>query len=195
MGKPMPGWEVADPRRGRAARRGRASGARSVCGRGRTRTIRSATGATPEASEETFGGEWFHTKDAARPGRGRLLLVRGPRRRRDHLGRVPHRAVRGRVGMPRAPGRARKRRRSPRRTSSAATSSRRSSCSPRATSPSDELADEIKSVRPRAALRVRLPAAHRVRHRPAEDAHRQDPPHRAARARARVASVLLAGST
>ena len=35
-------------------------------------------------------------------GRGRLLLVRQPRRRRDHLGLVPDRPVRGRVGARRA---------------------------------------------------------------------------------------------
>ncbi len=37
-------------------------------------------------------------------GRGRLLLVRQPLRRRDHLGLVPDRAVRGGVGAGRAPG-------------------------------------------------------------------------------------------
>ena len=31
------------------------------------------------------------------PGRGRLPVLRGPRRRRDHLGGLPHRPVRGRV--------------------------------------------------------------------------------------------------
>ena len=66
MGKPMPGWDVADPRRGREARCRRASAARSACARARTRTIRSATGATRRPSKETFGGEWFHSKDAAR---------------------------------------------------------------------------------------------------------------------------------
>ena len=65
MGRPMPGWDVADPRRGRAAGARRASAARSACARARTRTTRSATGTTTEAAEETFGGEWFHTKDAA----------------------------------------------------------------------------------------------------------------------------------
>ena len=54
MGRPMPGWDVAildeDEQPGRAW----ASGARSACARARTRTTRSATGAAPEASEETF---------------------------------------------------------------------------------------------------------------------------------------------
>ena len=65
MGRPMPGWDVAildaDEQPVAAA-----SAARSACARARTRTTRSATGELPEASEETFGGEWFHTKDAAR---------------------------------------------------------------------------------------------------------------------------------
>ena len=38
--------------------------------------------------------------------RGRLPVLRGPRRRRDHLRRLPHRAVRGRVGA-RGPSRGR----------------------------------------------------------------------------------------
>ena len=37
-------------------------------------------------------------------GRGRLPLVRGPHRRRDHLGRLSHRPVRGGVGAGRPPG-------------------------------------------------------------------------------------------
>ena len=131
----------ADPRRGRAARWRRASAARSACARGRTRTIRSATGTTRRRREETFGGDWFHTKDAASHGRGRLRLVRGPRRRRDHRRRLPDRPVRGRVRVPRAPGGRARRRPSPRPTSAAGTSSRRSSCSPRATSPPTSCAE------------------------------------------------------
>ena len=38
-----------------------------------------------EAGRGVFGGEWFHTRTPPRSRRGRLLLVRGPRRRRDHL--------------------------------------------------------------------------------------------------------------
>ena len=56
-----------DPRRGRAAGRRPASAARSACGRAPTRTTRSATGTVRrEDTEEAFGGDWFHTKDAAR---------------------------------------------------------------------------------------------------------------------------------
>ena len=55
-----------DPRPRRAAGARAASAARSACARAPTRTTRSATGGCRQASEETFGGEWFHTKDAAR---------------------------------------------------------------------------------------------------------------------------------
>ena len=65
MGKPMPGWDVRildeDERPVPTA-----SAARSACARARTRTTRSATGTTRRPGAETFGGEWFHTKDAAR---------------------------------------------------------------------------------------------------------------------------------
>jgi acetyl-CoA synthetase len=65
MGKPMPGWEVAildeDEQPVPAGERG------EIC-------LRAGTNPTwplgywnnPEASEETFGGPWFHSKDAAR---------------------------------------------------------------------------------------------------------------------------------
>ena len=45
------------------------------------------------------------------PGRRRLPVLRGPHGRRDHLRRLPHRPVRGRVGARRAPGGGRGRRR------------------------------------------------------------------------------------
>ena len=41
------------------------------------------------------------------PRRGRLAVLRGAHRRRDRLRRLPHRAVRGRVGARRPPGRGR----------------------------------------------------------------------------------------
>ena len=65
MGRPMPGWDVQILDEDEQPGRSRASGARSACGRGPTRTTRSATGTGRRTSEETFGGEWFHTKDAA----------------------------------------------------------------------------------------------------------------------------------
>ena len=52
----------------------------------------------------------WRTGDRVSPGRGRLPVVRGPRRRRDHLGRLPDRPVRGRVGARLPPGGGRGRR-------------------------------------------------------------------------------------
>ena len=134
----------ADPRRGRAARCRRASAARSACARARTRTSRSATGTTTEASEETFGGEWFHTKDAAIDGRGRLRLVRRPRRRRDHRRRLPDRA-RSR-SSPRASStrRSARPRRSRRPTSGAGNVVKAFIVLAEGHEPSDEMADAIK---------------------------------------------------
>ncbi len=65
MGKPLPGWEVAildeDERPVAAGERG------EICLRARTNPhYPLGFWEQPEASEETFGGEWFHSKDAAR---------------------------------------------------------------------------------------------------------------------------------
>jgi acetyl-CoA synthetase len=64
MGKPMPGWEVAildeDERPVDQGERG------EICLRARSNPhYPLGYWRLPEASEETFGGEWFHTKDAA----------------------------------------------------------------------------------------------------------------------------------
>ena len=190
MGTADAGLGRADPRRGRAARR---------AGRARrdlpARALQPALAARLlEATTEACAGDLRRRlvphQGRRHAGRGRLRLVRGARRRRDHRRRLPDRAVRGRVRVPRAPRGRRRRPRSPRPTSGAATSSRRSSSSPRATSASDELAEEIKAfVRDRLS-RLRLSAPDRVRRRPAQDADGQDPPHRAARARARGSGLL-----
>ena len=65
MGRPMPGWEVAildeDERPVPAGERG------EICLRARSNPhYPLGYWRLPEASEETFGGDWFHTKDAAR---------------------------------------------------------------------------------------------------------------------------------
>jgi acetyl-CoA synthetase len=65
MGRPMPGWEVAildeDERPVPHGDRG------EICLRARSNPhYPLGYWRLPEASEETFGGEWFHTKDAAR---------------------------------------------------------------------------------------------------------------------------------
>jgi acetyl-CoA synthetase len=64
MGKPMPGWDVAildeDERPVSTGERG------EICLRARSNPhYPLGYWQNPEASEETFGGEWFHTKDAA----------------------------------------------------------------------------------------------------------------------------------
>ena len=65
MGRPMPGWEVAildeDERPLAAGERG------EICLRARSNPhYPLGYWRLPEATVETFGGDWFHTKDAAR---------------------------------------------------------------------------------------------------------------------------------
>ncbi|MFZ2050294.1 MAG: AMP-binding protein [Solirubrobacteraceae bacterium] len=65
MGKPMPGWEVAildeDEQPVTQGERG------EICLRARANPhYPLGYWQLPEASAETFGGDWFHTKDAAR---------------------------------------------------------------------------------------------------------------------------------
>jgi acetyl-CoA synthetase len=65
MGRPMPGWDVQlldeDSRPVATGERG------EICLRARSNpTYPLGYWQNPEASEEDFGGEWFHTKDAAR---------------------------------------------------------------------------------------------------------------------------------
>jgi acetyl-CoA synthetase len=65
MGRPTPGWEVAildeDERPVATGERG------EICLRARTNPhYPLGYWEQPEASAETFGGDWFHTKDAAR---------------------------------------------------------------------------------------------------------------------------------
>ena len=89
----------------------RASAARSACAPARTRTTRSATGATPEAERGDVRRRVVPLQGRRDAGRGRIRLVRRPRRRRDHRRRLPDRPVRGRVRLPRARRRRRGRRR------------------------------------------------------------------------------------
>ncbi len=65
MGRPMPGWEVAildeDEQPVESGERG------EICLKARSNpTYPLGYWNRPEDSEEVFGGEWFHTKDAAR---------------------------------------------------------------------------------------------------------------------------------
>ena len=106
MGKPMPGWDVQildeDERPVARGERG------EICLRARSNPHYplgywgNARGDRGDVRRRVVPHE-----GRRRRGRGRLLLVRGPRRRRDHRRRLPDRPVRGRVGLPRAPGGAR----------------------------------------------------------------------------------------
>ena len=134
MGRPMPGWDVQilDEDENPVAQGERGE----ICLRARSNPH------YPLGYWRNDGGRRGDLRRRVVPlqgrrdaGRGRLRLVRRPRRRRDHRRRLPDRPVRGRVRLPRARRRRARPPRSPRPTRSRATSSRRSSSSPRATSP------------------------------------------------------------
>ena len=143
MGRPMPGWDVEildeDEQPLPAGERG------EICLRARSNPH------YPIGYWNRPGGHRGGVRRRLVPhqgrgdeGRGRLRLVRRARRRRDHLGRLPDRAVRGGVGVRGAPGgeggggggvtgrAARQHREGVHRPR------------PRSYEPSDELADEIK---------------------------------------------------
>ncbi len=143
MGKPMPGWDVAildeDERPVAQGERG------EICLRARTNPhYPLGYWNRPEDTEEVFGGEWFHTKDAAREDEDGYVWYEG---RADDViiaAGYRDRPLRGRVRMPRAPGRARG---GGRRLARRAARQRRQgvhrACGDH--EPSDELADEIKA--------------------------------------------------
>ena len=143
MGKPMPGWDVQildeDENPVGTGERG------EICLRARSNPhYPLGYWNNPEAAEETFGGDWFHTKDAAErdedgyfwySGRADDVIISagyriGPFEVESAC--IEHPAVREAAAVGVA------------RTSAAATSSRRSSCSAEGSEPSDELAEEIK---------------------------------------------------
>ena len=99
-------------------------------------------------------------------GRGRLPLVRGPRRRHHRHGRLPGRPVRGRVGAASAIRPSPRRPRSPRPTPSAGRSCGRSwSCA--TGEPSDALAARAPGARQGRDRALQVPADRRVRRRAA----------------------------
>ncbi len=184
MGKPMPGWEVAildeDERPVTPGERG------EICLRARSNPHYPLGywNRPPEDSEEVFGGDWFHTKDAARSdddgyfwyeGRADDVIISagyriGPFEVESACLEHPAVAEAAAVAAPDerrgnivkafvvlAPGH----------------------------EPSETLAEEIKTVRPGAALRVCVSAGDRVRARSAQNPNRQDQADRAATARAR----------
>ena len=143
MGKPMPGWDIQildeDERPVPAGERG------EICMRARSNPhYPLGYWRQDEETEETFGGEWFHTKDAARfdedgyvwyEGRADDVIIAagyriGPFEVESTCLEHPAVAEAAAVASP---------------TSGAATWSRRSSCSRPGSEPSDALADEIKA--------------------------------------------------
>ena len=181
MGLPMPGWEVAildeDEQPLPAGERG------EICLRARSNPhYPLGYWNRPEDTEEVFGGDWFHTKDAAR--RTRTATSGTPGRADDVIISAGYR-----IG--------------PFEVESACVEHPAVKEAAAVASPDERRGNIVKAFivlagtrgerragrrdqapRARAPLGVRLPARDRVRGRPAEDADRQDPPRRAARARA-----------
>ena len=135
-----------------------------------------------EAAAETFGGEWFHTKDAASTDEDGYIWYAG---RADDViisagyrigpfevesACIEHPAVREAAAVASPDERRGHGREGVHRAGRGPRASRRAG-----------RGDQGLRARPAVALRV--PAQGRVRRRPAEDADRQDPPDRAARAR------------
>ena len=152
MGRPMPGWDVQildeDEQPVATGERG------EICLRARSNPhYPLGYWSNPEASEETFGGDWFHTKDAARcdedgyvwyEGRADDVIISagyriGPFEVESAC--LEHPAVREAAAVASPDERAR------------ATSSRRSSCSPRATRAQTTLA--ARTSRPSSAASCR----------------------------------------
>ena len=187
MGRTMPGWDVQildeDEQPVAQGERG------EICLRARSNPhYPLGYWNRPEDSEETFGGDWFHTKDAAEQdadgyywyaGRADDVIISagyriGPFEVESAC--IEHPAVREAAAV-------------------ASPDERRGNVV-KAFVVLAEGHDALRrarrrdqALRARPPLGLRLPAPDRVRRRPAEDAHRQDPPDRAARARATEAAL------
>ena len=122
---------------------------------------------------ERFEGEWWRDRRPGPRRRGRLPLLRGPRRRHHPLLRLPDRPLRGRVGAASPTPPSPRRRRSPRPTPSAARSCARSS-SPATREPSEELARELQEHCKRETAPYKFPRIVEFAERAAEDEQRQD---------------------
>ena len=177
MGKPMPGWDVAildeDEQPLPQGERG------EICLRALEPALSARLLAQRRGLEGDLRRRVVPLQGRRQRRRGRLLLVRGPRRRRDHRRRLPDRPVRGRVRLPRAPGGGGGgggglARRAPRQHRQGLHRAFGRSRGLRRAGRRDQ------GVRARAAVGLRLSAQDRVRLRPAQDADRQDPPDRAA---------------
>ncbi len=191
MGRPMPGWDVQildeDDRPVEQGARG------EICLRARSNPhYPLGYWQNEEAGEDTFGGEWFRTKDAAVQDEDGYYW---------YVGRADDVIIAAgyRIG--------------PFEVESACLEHAAVREAAVVASPDELRGNVVKAfivladgyepigrargrdltVRPRTALRVRVSAPRRVRRGPAEDADREDPPDRAAPARDR-ASVVRLGS-
>ena len=144
MGRPMPGWDVQildeDERPVRAGRARRDLPARALEPALSARLLAQRGGGAGDVRRRLVPHQGRRVDR-----RGRLLLVRGPGRRRDHRRRLPDRAVRGRVGVPGARGGGARRRRWPRRTSAAGNVVKAFIVLAEGHEPSDELVKEIQA--------------------------------------------------
>ena len=182
MGKPMPGWDVQlldeDEHPVAQGERG------EICLRARSNPhYPLGYWRNEEASEETFGGDWFHSKDAAMQDEDGYVWYAG--RADDVIIAAGYR-----IG--------------PFEVESACLEHAAVREAAAVASPDEIKGNVVKAfivlvrgpralrragrrhqaLRARAPVRLRLSAPHRVRGRPAQDADGQDPAHRAARARA-----------
>ena len=184
MGRPVPGWDVAildeDEQPLPAGERG------EICLRARSNPhYPIGYWNRPEDTEEVFGGDWFHTKDAAEADEDGYIWYAG--RADDVIISAGYR-----IG--------------PFEVESACVEHPAVREAAAVASPDPQRGDIVKAfivlaegherergdgrrdqdLRPRPPVGLRLPARDRVRRRPAEDPDREDPPDRAARGRARA---------
>ena len=191
MGRPVPGWDVAvldeDENPLPPGERG------EICLRARSNPhYPLGYWNRPEDSEEVFGGDWFHTKDAAETDEDGYFWYAG--RADDVIISAGYR-----IG--------------PFEVESACVEHPAVLEAAAVASPDERRGSIVKAfivlaegheaqrrhgrrdqgVRARAPLGLRLSARDRVRRRPAEDADREDPAHRAARGRAPAQGLPDAG--
>ena len=190
MGRPMPGWDVQildeDEQPVAQGERG------EICLRARSNPHWPlGYWNNEEAARETFGGEWFHTKDAATMDEDGYVWYAG--RADDVIISAGYR-----IG--------------PFEVESACLEHPAVREAAAVASPDEVKGHVVKAFivladgherlrrarardpdpRARAAVGLRLPTQDRVRHRPAQDPDRQDPPHRVARAGVRSGRARLA---
>ena len=177
MGRPMPGWDVQildeDERPVAQGERG------EICLRARSNPhYPLGYWRNDEAAKETFGGDWFHSKDAARMDEDGYVWYEG--RADDVIIAAGYR-----IGPFEVESACLEHDAVAEAAAVASPDERRGNVVKAfivlasGHEASDELVAEIQKLRARAAVRLRLPTQDRVRRRAAEDAHRQDPPDRA----------------